>query len=165
VLDNASNNDTLVRELPNLLDNFQGSVTRIRCFAHVLNLVVKVRVSLIARLICLHPYKAILSQFYKKKNSKDDECLSDDRDDDEVEPDDDAICHDDSDEIDPAVASSDEAMIQEVIDSLDGDVEDDDDATKTLRHLTSEEINLGCYSVSKVSTMTIDNVVHHSDII
>ena len=42
VLDNASNNDTLIQELPDLISNCQGSLTRIRCFAHVLNLVVKV---------------------------------------------------------------------------------------------------------------------------
>jgi hypothetical protein len=41
-LDNASNNNTLVNELTDSLDGYQGSLTRIRCFAHILNLVVKV---------------------------------------------------------------------------------------------------------------------------
>jgi len=41
--DNASNNNTLVDELTELLDGFQGPLTRVRCFAHILNLVVKVR--------------------------------------------------------------------------------------------------------------------------
>ena len=40
--DNASNNNTLIDELGDLLDGFQGSLTRVQCFAHVLNLVVKV---------------------------------------------------------------------------------------------------------------------------
>jgi hypothetical protein len=40
---NASNNNTLVDDLSDLLNGFQGSETRIRCFAHILNLVVKVR--------------------------------------------------------------------------------------------------------------------------
>ena len=40
--DNASNNNTLVDELGDLLDGFQGPLTRVRCFAHILNLVVKV---------------------------------------------------------------------------------------------------------------------------
>jgi hypothetical protein len=40
--DNASNNNTLVDELGELLDGFGGSLTRVRCFAHILNLVVKV---------------------------------------------------------------------------------------------------------------------------
>lgn len=40
--DNASNNITLVDELADLLNGFQGSLAWIRCFAHVLNLVVKV---------------------------------------------------------------------------------------------------------------------------
>ena len=42
--DNASNNNTLVDELADLLDGFQGSLTHVCCFAHILNLVVKVRV-------------------------------------------------------------------------------------------------------------------------
>jgi hypothetical protein len=40
--DNASNNNTLVDELADLLNGFQGSLTRVRCFAHILNLAVKV---------------------------------------------------------------------------------------------------------------------------
>jgi hypothetical protein len=39
--DNASNN-TLVDKLTELLDGFQGPLTHVRCFAHILNLVVKV---------------------------------------------------------------------------------------------------------------------------
>lgn len=42
ILDNAANNNTLVKELGDLLDGHQGSLARIRCFAHILNLVVKV---------------------------------------------------------------------------------------------------------------------------
>ena len=41
-LDNTSNNNTLIAELGDLLPGFQGSLTRVRCFAHILNLVVKV---------------------------------------------------------------------------------------------------------------------------
>lgn len=41
--DNASNNDTLVSELSILVPSFSGSEYRVRCFAHILNLVVKVR--------------------------------------------------------------------------------------------------------------------------
>ena len=42
VCDNASNNDTMITELECLLPNFGGAKFRVRCFAHVLNLVVKV---------------------------------------------------------------------------------------------------------------------------
>ena len=42
VCDNASNNDTMITELERLLPNFGGAKFRVRCFAHVLNLVVKV---------------------------------------------------------------------------------------------------------------------------
>lgn len=40
--DNASNNDTLVTELEVLLGGANSERTRVRCFAHVWNLVVKV---------------------------------------------------------------------------------------------------------------------------
>ena len=39
--DNASNNDTMIAELANLLDSFPGPANQTRCFTHVLNLVVK----------------------------------------------------------------------------------------------------------------------------
>ena len=42
VCDNASNNDTMITELEHLLPNFGGAKFRVQCFAHVLNLVVKV---------------------------------------------------------------------------------------------------------------------------
>jgi len=40
--DNVSNNNTLVDELGKLLNGFQGSLTWVHCFVHILNLVVKV---------------------------------------------------------------------------------------------------------------------------
>jgi len=40
-LDNASNNDTMIAELENLLDEFPGAANQTRCFTHILNLVVK----------------------------------------------------------------------------------------------------------------------------
>ncbi|KLO06392.1 hypothetical protein SCHPADRAFT_838139, partial [Schizopora paradoxa] len=42
VCDNASNNDTMLRHLEVELEGQVGCKTCIRCFAHVLNLVVKV---------------------------------------------------------------------------------------------------------------------------
>ena len=42
VCDNASNNDTMVKELEVLLPSFKGQRMHVRCFAHILNLVVKV---------------------------------------------------------------------------------------------------------------------------
>ena len=40
--DNASNNNTLVDELSVLIPTFGGAKYHVRCFAHILNLVVKV---------------------------------------------------------------------------------------------------------------------------
>jgi hypothetical protein len=42
VCDNASNNDTMINQLGLLLPGFKGRPARVRCFAHILNLVVKV---------------------------------------------------------------------------------------------------------------------------
>ena len=44
--DNASNNNTMVDELAEAPDGFQGSPTRVQCFAHILNLIVKVAIFL-----------------------------------------------------------------------------------------------------------------------
>lgn len=40
--DNADNNRTMIDELARLIPTFQGDGMRVRCFGHVLNLVVKV---------------------------------------------------------------------------------------------------------------------------
>lgn len=53
--DNASNNDTMVRELELLLPHFRGQECQVRCIAHVLNLVAK----------------AILSPFTKSSKDTD----------------------------------------------------------------------------------------------
>jgi hypothetical protein len=39
--DNASNNDTLIKELAELVDDFPGAAAQTRCFAHVTNLSAK----------------------------------------------------------------------------------------------------------------------------
>jgi hypothetical protein len=39
--DNASNNDTMIDELEDLIPEFNGSAARARCFLHVTNLVAK----------------------------------------------------------------------------------------------------------------------------
>ena len=39
--DNASNNDTMINVLKELVEDFPGPVNQTRCFAHILNLVVK----------------------------------------------------------------------------------------------------------------------------
>lgn len=39
--DNASNNDTMIDELVDLLPNFPGPANRCRCFLHIVNLIAK----------------------------------------------------------------------------------------------------------------------------
>ena len=41
--DNAENNATLIRELEVLIPTWPGRTMRVRCFGHVLNLIVRVR--------------------------------------------------------------------------------------------------------------------------
>ncbi|QRV95405.1 hAT family dimerization protein [Ceratobasidium sp. AG-Ba] len=45
-MDNASNNDTLVRRLKRLAPSFQGTKARLRCLAHIINLMAKAFMSL-----------------------------------------------------------------------------------------------------------------------
>jgi len=40
-MDSASNNDTMIKHLATLLDNFPGASNQVRCFLHILNLVAK----------------------------------------------------------------------------------------------------------------------------
>jgi hypothetical protein len=37
--DNATNNDSMINELKDLLENFSGAENRTRCFAHIINLI------------------------------------------------------------------------------------------------------------------------------
>ncbi|KAG8688792.1 hypothetical protein FRC11_004751 [Ceratobasidium sp. 423] len=54
-LDNASNNNTLIQQLGNLVLTFQGSPDHVRCVAHVLNLMAKAFMALLdASSTCTH---------------------------------------------------------------------------------------------------------------
>src|ERR1700733_14594047 len=74
VCDNASNNDTMTEELGCLIPSFKGKQARVRCFAHILNLVVKVHLD--SSLKKYHGdilLQAILSQYSQKKVTTDNE--------------------------------------------------------------------------------------------
>ena len=156
--DNASNNNTLVDDLSDLLDGFQGSLTRIRCFAHILNLVVKVcQMCYLGyiELLIVEIIQAIMSQFSQTKkassssldNSEDDAALKELEDEDGEEPEE--LVMEDGDEIDPAVESSDSAMVDEAAAETDAD--------DSLPQLTHEQVNLGRFSLSKVR-ITVNTV-------
>lgn len=147
--DNASNNNTLVDELSELLNKFQGSLTRIRCFAHVLNLVVKVRrIYNLILILCSFLLQAILSQFSHSRKTvdgsseevEDDIALKELEDEDGEEHEDDEM--EDDDEIDPAVEMSDSVMVDQVAAEADAD--------GSLPPLTRAQITLGRFSLSKV---------------
>jgi hypothetical protein len=148
-LDNASNNNTLIEELPDLLEGFQGSLTRIHCLAHILNLVVS------SLGICSYVYivyEAILSRFAKEKASTSED---EDEDEDDEEADvelvkGEVVDGDENDEVDPAVKASDQSVVEEIVRELNSEEVDDDDGAGELRQLTDEEALLGQTSLSKV---------------
>lgn len=138
VADNASNNNTLVAELAEDLDGFEGSLYRIRCIAHILNLVVK----------------AIISQFVRKpkKKNNDGDAPTNDADD----PDEEDILLDEleveADEEDVAAAEDvdddREAADCAILDEISGDVE-------FTHPVTASELKVGHLSVSKVCRTTL----------
>lgn len=152
--DNASNNNTLVNELADLIDGFQGSLTRVCCFAHILNLVVKVFIHSACHILHTNQLlQVILSQFgQKNKATADttedaadkavftdlDEMVNKDKDDGNE-----AEAEDNSDELEPSVEVSDNAMVDAVAAEADEEAVD-------LPPLTQEEINLGHFAVTKV---------------
>jgi len=163
--DNASNNDTLVDELSDLIPSFGGREYRVRCFAHILNLVVKVSrlfwVCCVETDITIITYQAILSQFSRKlkaKPSGDDDELMDLPINLEVENQLDMfetevngegvgdeeldVDSDDEDEIAGDVAASDAAAVTEIIRDADESIR--------LDPLPSDEANLGRVSIAKV---------------
>ena len=74
-MDNASNCNTLAALLPNYIETFHGPERRLRCIAHILNLVAKVsetlnmmlsRVNLIVWIF----FQVFLSFFFKKRSKR-----------------------------------------------------------------------------------------------
>lgn len=137
VADNASNNDTLVEELSDSIDSFEGSTYRIRCIAHILNLVVKVRHhSLFIGYLLTTIYKAILSAFTEKITG--DAELAD------IEvPDDD----------DDNAAAEDVDIDREAADALT--VEEVATEVRRTHPLTAAQLRLARISVSKVRVLLI----------
>ena len=74
--DNAKNNDTMLDELARLFPFFRGKNVRVRCFAHVIALIVKVRATamfVMCKLMLsrtLYTPQACLSQFSRKRAAK-----------------------------------------------------------------------------------------------
>jgi hypothetical protein len=141
VLDNAPNHDTLIRELPDLLDGFQGSLTRVRCFAHILNLAVKAILSQFTR--------AASKAFGVEEDTKDHAFLDslEEEEDDEAADSDLDEGDEDADDVNMDTDQRDNDIVQRVIESLEGDI---NDANGRLRTLTCEEVNLGRFTLTKL---------------
>lgn len=111
VCDNASNNDTLVSHLEIKLCGQNGVRTRIRCFAHILNLAVK----------------AILSPFSRKPkgvedgdddNEDDDNDMLEDLELYDIQPEDEK----EEDEVDEGRESSDDSVIDDIAGEVDEEI-------------------------------------------
>jgi hypothetical protein len=128
VCDNAANNGTMVKELGRLLETegFGGEASRVRCFAHTLNLVVK----------------AILRQFSRSCKTTTDanvflDSIEELDDDEDVEA---------AEDLDTDRELADEAVLAE----LDEELDEDDDVDIVL---TDDDIKVGCFAVFKVGLM------------
>jgi hypothetical protein len=141
------------------LDGFQGEVTRVRCFAHIFNLVVKVRNTLLpfhsrvlTDLLSYTGYPLTVQKANKATTDSDEDSednvmisrLQEEDDDEEVDPDVDD--DDNDDEIDSAVEASDNAMVDDIVRDLEQDSFGEE-------MLTREDINLGRFSLSKVRSL------------
>lgn len=100
VCDNASNNNTLVSHLELELCGQNGTRTRIRCFAHILNLAVK----------------AILTPFSKRTAVNE---VDNNKDDFDVELYDIQDDEDDDEEVEEGREASDKADIESIADEVD----------------------------------------------
>jgi len=129
----------------------------VRCFAHILNLVVKVCINQIYHFHSLTPFcQSILSQFSQKTKATEDTTeeaedaaaldeLEDELDKDETTEN--VEEEDVEDEIDPAVAESDTA----IVDAVAAEVSKESD----LPALTRAEVNLGKFAVTKVNIISL----------
>lgn len=132
VLDNASNNDTMLAELETLMEGSHGVHSRIRCICHVFNLAVK----------------AMLSQFSQTKTAAGTDIGEGDfTDDDMDELFDDADVEDneepEEDELDLDRESSDQLEIEQLAREVE----------KTHR-LSNAQIKHGKFSVTKITQLT-----------
>lgn len=143
-MDNASNNDKMLKELPHLLpDAPVGTIFQIRCFGHIINLVVKAFLSLFDS-----SAKALKADGDDKEEDAAEKDSSDEVDSDEE----DKV---DSDEEDPIGVDDDDDAI-EVDEAAERDTGEWDDIAELcqslaeVKMLTAEDKVTGRTTVKKV---------------
>lgn len=115
----------MVDELSYLLPGFHGQSGRIRCIAHVLNLIAKVSIGIVLYMSVsdyIYIYQAILSAFTMKSRKSKKNDNTDDEDDDDDDDDDD-------EKADQEYENAQRALIDELTEDdydLDDDLNDDD---------------------------------------
>lgn len=156
-----SNNNTLVDELSELLNGFHGSLSQVRCFAHILNLVVKVCINADFQLmlseswiIALAVSPVAIQQQDKSHNGRNWRCWRHRhpqqtqwcpvRHQEESENEDSTK---DSDKVDPAIVESDAAIVDKVAAEVVND--------SSLPSLTCTKVNLGWFAITKVMTLSL----------
>jgi hypothetical protein len=141
----------MISALAHILPNFEGQKAHIQCFAHVLNLVVKVSGACLYCILLNYFIQAILSQFSWtcQASMDDDENESDskmlvDLDDQDIDEDEEGEFSDtDQDNFD-----------SELLDEIEGEV--------SHNELTQEDINLGQFAIHKVMSFVFVISVTHN---
>jgi hypothetical protein len=144
VRDNAENNKTMISALAHILPKFKGQEAHIRCFAHVLNFVIKVSGTCLYCILLNYFIQAILSQFSQTHqdsiddddNESDSEMLADLDDQDIDEDEEGESSYTDQNDFD-----------SELLDEIEGEV--------SHNELMQEDINLGQFSIYKVMSFCI----------
>ncbi|KAF5333044.1 hypothetical protein D9758_017293 [Tetrapyrgos nigripes] len=131
--DNVENNSTMITHLGTLLGNFDGHKARVRCFAHIMNLVVK----------------AILSVFTGK--TKVTELGLDLEKDEQEEEEEEDINTAEDDELDPDREAFDEEVIEKVNDKMD------ELAAAHAIKITVGDFKEGKKGMAKVSALSCKN--------
>ncbi|KAM5539154.1 hypothetical protein V8D89_007184 [Ganoderma adspersum] len=128
--DNASNNTKMLKEMKKTDPDFHSPDAHVRCFGHVINLVVK----------CIphvNTLQAILAQFRQKVKS---EVVS--------ETDKDLLALDNPEDVEDEDDNTDEA--QDAADAVDAaEIEDEEEESPDLI-ITDDDIKLGCLTLQKI---------------
>ncbi|KAL1945891.1 hypothetical protein VTO73DRAFT_1893 [Trametes versicolor] len=132
-VDNADNNTTMLKEMHTLVKELRGPMARVRCFGHVLNLVVK----------------AIMSMFLRKPKAKADAGVQAGNDDEDA----DLAALDDPEDVD-----EDDVEAAQEVDQAREDADDallDDMANNNVDvALTAQDIKEGRLAVEKVTKLS-----------
>jgi hypothetical protein len=129
----------MISALAHILPKFKGQEACIQCFAHVLNLVIKVSGACLYCILLNYFIQAILSQFSQTRQAS--------MDDDENELDSEMLADLDNQDIDKDEEGESSYTDQ---DNLDSELLDEIEGEASHNELMQEDINLGLLAIHKV---------------